>query len=242
MQNAISHTQQSEPKQAHYLQHVPFEGLAAIEPWLDNNGYHISATRLYLGEKLPKTDEIDLLIIMGGPMSVHDEADYPWLVEEKQFIKQLIKQGCPILGICLGSQLIASVSGASVFPNQYKEIGWFPIERAVSSEQADVFQFPDQTNVFHWHGETFDLPDNAVRLASSTACINQAFQLGRNIIGLQFHLETTPASAAAIVSNCAGELIEAPYIQSAATITQTGIDRYQAINQLLMDVMAYLTR
>jgi len=112
---------------AHYLQHVPFEGLASIGRWLDAAGYEISATRLFDPEKLPSLDNIDLLVIMGGPMSVNDEKAFPWLAAEKQFVRDAIDSGKAVLGICLGAQLIASALGARVYPNAVKEIGWFPI-------------------------------------------------------------------------------------------------------------------
>lgn len=229
-------------KRAHYLQHVEFEGLAAIEPWLEQNDFSISASRLYLGEPLPAAEDCDLLIIMGGPMSVHDEVEFPWLMAEKQFIRQVIERGVAVLGICLGAQLIAEVMGGSVYPNRHKEIGWFPVQRAVQAAENPVFQFPAQTMVFHWHGETFTLPDNAVLLASSEACSNQAFQLGPNVIGLQFHLETTPESASAILHHCEHELVTAPYIQQTQAIKQVEPAQYVVLNEVLSAILAYLTR
>jgi GMP synthase - Glutamine amidotransferase domain len=113
---------------AHYLQHVPFEGLGSIEPWLLDAGYEISNTQFFNSRVLPDIEDIDLLVVMGGPMSVNDETGHPWLVEEKKFIKNTIKAGKPVLGICLGAQLIANSMGSNVFSNSEKEIGWFPIE------------------------------------------------------------------------------------------------------------------
>ncbi|MCG8095592.1 MAG: gamma-glutamyl-gamma-aminobutyrate hydrolase family protein, partial [Candidatus Thiodiazotropha endolucinida] len=200
---------------AHYLQHVPFEDLGSIENWLKRSGYEITSTRLYESEGLPGIESVDLLVIMGGPMSVNDDQEFPWLVEEKEFIKKVIESGKPVLGICLGAQLIACSLGAEVFSNSVKEIGWIPI-RATDSNNQSVFLFPEETDVFHWHGETFNLPMGATRIAESAACENQAYQIGKHVIGLQFHLETTPVSAQAIVENCRDELIEGEYIQSAA--------------------------
>ncbi|MES9892346.1 MAG: amidotransferase, partial [Candidatus Thiodiazotropha sp.] len=170
---------------AHYLQHVPFEGLGSIENWLKHAGYEITSTRLYESEELPGIERIDLLVIMGGPMSVNDDQDFPWLVGEKEFIKKVIESGKPVLGICLGAQLIACSLDAEVFSNSVKEIGWIPI-RAAGSDNPSVFQFPEETDVFHWHGETFNLPLGAIRIAESAACKNQAYQIGKHVIGLQF--------------------------------------------------------
>ena len=131
--------------------------------------------------------------------------NFPWLVSEKQFIREAIRSGKPVLGICLGAQLIASAMGAGVYRNPLKEIGWFPI-RGISSNDSSVFCFPPSMIVFHWHGETFDLPPGATRLAKSDGCENQAFQFGQSVIGLQFHLETTPLAAREMVLNCRNEL------------------------------------
>ena len=223
---------------AHYLQHVAFEGLGCIEPWLVAAGYEVTCTRLFAGEQLPALEEIDLLVVMGGPMSVNDEADYPWLVEEKAFVHQAIAAEMPVLGICLGAQLMASAMGARVYPNAVKEIGWFPVQGVVLSGEG--FCFPESVEVFHWHGETFDLPEGAVHLARSEACVNQAFQIGRRAIGLQFHLETTPASAEAIATQCRDDLVPALYVQSEDEILAVPAERYEAINALMTDMLAYL--
>lgn len=223
---------------AHYLQHVPFEGLGSIEHWLQCMGYDITATRFFEGSQLPHIEDIDMLIIMGGPMSVNDAQDYPWLTEEKHFIRRFIATGKPVLGICLGAQLIASAAGGKVFPNAVKEIGWHPVQGISCAN--DVFIFPDETLAFHWHGETFSLPPEAIRIASSQACQNQAFQIDRNVIGLQFHLETTPAVARSIVTHCHDELVAAPYIQSEQEILSAPPQYYDTIHALMADVLAYL--
>lgn len=225
--------------QAHYLQHVPFEGLGSIAPWLQNAGYEISCTQLFNTEELPEIADIDLLIVMGGPMSVNDGLEYPWLAAEKQFIKNAVEAEIPVLGICLGAQLIASSMGGKVSQNSVKEIGWFPV-KAVQPKRSFVFQFPEETSVFHWHGETFNLPNGAIQIARSEGCENQAFQIGNNIIGLQFHLETTPISAQAIVENCGDELVDGEYIQSEADILSVPEERYLSINRLMVNVLEYL--
>ena len=226
---------------AHYLQHVPFEGLGSIEAWLRSAGYAISCTPFYSSTVLPSVEDIDFLVVMGGPMSVNDEADYPWLVEEKEFIRQFIATGKPVVGICLGAQLIACAMGGAVFANKEKEIGWFPIT-SVDSRGADIFRFPESMTVFHWHGETFSLPPGSIRIAESAGCENQAFQLGNNVVGLQFHLETTPQSAQDIVANCSDELVAGKYIQSEQEILSIPDQQYDDINQAMSVLLDYLQR
>ena len=196
----------------HVLQHVPFEGIGSMERWLAKRDASVGYTRFYESAKLPDPRRVDLVIAMGGPMSVNDEPDHPWLVPEKEFIRQAIRLGLPVIGICLGAQLIASALGAKVYSGRHTEIGWFPLEAVDTGE--DVFRMPSDVPVFHWHGETFDLPIGAVHLAKSDACENQAFQIGRNVVGLQFHLETTPESAALILEHCGDELVPGEHVQT----------------------------
>lgn len=224
---------------AHYLQHVPFEGLGSIESWLLKAGYEISSTKFFDSGLLPVIKDVDFLVVMGGPMSVNDETEYPWLLKEKDFIRSVMETGKPVLGICLGAQLIANAMGGEVFPNAVKEIGWFPIE-PVKSENKSIFQFTQELEVFHWHGETFNLPKGAVQIAKSKGCVNQAFQIGRNVIGLQFHLETTPVSAQAIVENCKDELVEGAFIQTEAEILSAHQEQYSSINKVMGSVLEYL--
>jgi GMP synthase-like glutamine amidotransferase len=226
---------------AHYLQHVPFEGLGSIEHWLETAGFAITCTQFFHPLTLPAVQEIDLLVVMGGPMSVNDETAFPWLVAEKTFIREVIEAGKPVLGICLGAQLIASAMGARVYANPQKEIGWFPIT-GVASHDRSLFGFPASMDVFHWHGETFDLPVGATLLAQSEACRHQAFQLGSSVIGLQFHLETTTESARQIVTHCREELVPAEYIQTEQAILSTPNERYDAINRYMGEVLGYLQR
>ncbi len=224
---------------AHYLQHVPFEGPGIIEPWLKAEGYEITSTRFYDSTLLPDWTEVDLLIIMGGPMSVNDESEYPWLGEEKKFIRSCVEKEVSVLGICLGAQLIASSMGARVYPNSVKEIGWFPVEEMPAAD-GRAFCFPPSQEVFHWHGETFDLPSGAYHLARSTGCENQAFQLGRSVIGVQFHLESTPESVQELVSHCRAELIPSKYVQSEPAILAAAPEKYDAINKLMVKILCYL--
>lgn len=225
----------------HYLQHVPFEGLGSIEQWAINQGHQLSVTRLYAGDPLPVLDSFDMLIIMGGPMSINDEFEHVWLKAEKWFVKQVIAADKPILGICLGAQLLAETLGGSVHPGKEKEIGWFPItfdKAFVSSELGQ--RFPETINVFHWHGETFSLPADAHPIASSEACNNQGFIYNKKFIGLQFHLEMTALSAENIISHSTHELVPAPYIQSEEELLGDSI-RFTETNKFMQIFMEYLT-
>jgi len=223
----------------HVLLHVSFEDLGSMAGWLKVHRADISYTRFYEDPTLPEQNGLDLIIAMGGPMSANDETTLPWLRPEKQFIKDAVEQGVPVLGVCLGAQLIAAALGARVYASPVKEVGWFPIEGTPG--MADSFSFPAKCTVFHWHGETFDLPAGAVRLARSAACANQAFQIGRHVIGLQFHLETTPETAGAIIDNCGGELTPGgPYIQTASELRKEPAAAYAGINSLMEKVLSYL--
>jgi GMP synthase-like glutamine amidotransferase len=222
---------------AHVLQHVPFEGLGSIEPWLVARGAAIGYTRFFAQDPLPSLDKVDFLIAMGGPMSVNDETALPWLKPEKQTIRQAIARDIPVLGVCLGAQLIASALGAPVYQNPVKEIGWFPIQ---STDPAGVYRLPSECTAFHWHGETFDVPPGAVRLSGSAVCANQAFQLKTNVIGLQFHLEVTRENVEAMIENCRHELVPNAHVQTAAEILAAPAERYQRITAVMADLLGYL--
>jgi GMP synthase-like glutamine amidotransferase len=221
----------------HYLQHVPFEGLGAIEKFCKEKELQLSCTRLFAGGSLPASDSFDWLIIMGGPMGIHDHDEYPWLVDEKTFIRQAIEAGKIVLGICLGAQLIADVLGAKVYFSGHREIGWFEIIRSSGVGKTILAQaLPKRAEVFHWHGDTFELPDGAVRLARSEACTNQGFIWDNRVVALQFHLETTMESAAGLVKNCRNELDGSRFVQSKEEILADR-SRFSQLNQILFAVL-----
>lgn len=225
----------------HYLQHVPFEGPGSIEQWAYANGHTLSHTRLYAGDHLPALDRFDLLIILGGPMSVHDMYEHVWLKAEKWFIKQVIEVGKPILGICLGAQLLAETLGGSVTKGKEKEIGWFPVTLSPEFTTSELGQhLPEVMEVFHWHGETFTIPDGATRIASSAVCENQGFIYGNNIVALQFHLETTQTSAESLITHGEDELVSAPFIQNADEMLADA-QRFTEVNRLMQIIMEHLT-
>ena len=202
----------------YWIQHVEFEGLGCIEPWLEENGHDAACIRLWAGDVFPDPGEVDGLIVMGGPMGIYDDDQYLWLADEKGFINEVIDRDKPVLGICLGAQLIADVLGADVRPGEQKEIGFYEcrasVPLALNDRAGRSALFPKRFVPFHWHGDTFGLPDGAVRLASSEVTENQAFRYKDNVLALQFHLETTERSLMSLYDNCCGEICDAPFIQT----------------------------
>jgi GMP synthase-like glutamine amidotransferase len=227
---------------AHCLQHEPFEGMAIIEEWLTHNYFEISYTRFYETDHLPSPDDIDWLVIMGGGMSVNDEQILPWLVAEKQFIRECIEAGKVVVGICLGAQLIANSLGAKVYQNHKKEIGWFPIQKCSNLKSKFFAKFPEEIEVFHWHGETFDLPLGAELIASSKACKNQIFVINDKVVGFQCHLETTAESLTSLSDACRSELVPATYIQSEDQMIQDEKKYSEPMHQILFQILDNLLK
>lgn len=226
----------------HHLQHVPFEGLGSIEPVLKEKGHQLSCTLLYDDQQLPSVSGIDWLIVMGGPMGIYDENQYPWLNAEKRFIKKAIESEKIVLGICLGAQLIADAMGAKVYKNQHREIGWFNIKRSPEAEGTILFKvIPDQVEAFHWHGDTFDIPKGAKALAESQACQNQGFIVNDRIVAFQFHLESTLQSVNELIENCRDELDGSQYVQSENEILSAGRE-FTDINQVMCSVLEAMER
>lgn len=224
----------------HYFQHVPFEGLGSIEEWVRHGRHTLSATRFYRSEPLPAVEDVDLLVVLGGPMNIYEEARYPWLADEKRFVEQAISAGMNVLGVCLGAQLVADVLGARVYANADKEIGWFNIETTEAASTSKLFAaFPQRLEVFHWHGDTFDLPAGALHVASSAGCAHQAFIYNEQVIGLQFHMETTPASAQQIIAHCGDEIVEGRYIQT-PQVMLADATRFDAINRNMQGLLERL--
>jgi GMP synthase-like glutamine amidotransferase len=222
----------------HCLQHVPFEGPARIAHWAEQRGHALTSCHLHAGDPLPQVDTFDRLVIMGGPMGVGDEAELAWLKPEKSLIAEAVASGRSVVGICLGAQLLAEVLGAQVYPNGDKEIGWFPIEWTEAARAHPLCQgLPTAPAVFHWHGDTFDLPPGVLHLATSAACRNQAFLADGRLLGLQFHLESTPRSVAAICAHCAAEIVPGPYIQEVAQMHGVEPGCYRIINGMLETLM-----
>jgi len=223
----------------HWLQHVRFEALGSMGPWLTAHGIDPVPTALFAGQPLPDPAQLDGLILMGGPMSVNDEAVHPWLAPEKRLVAAVVAAGKPVLGICLGAQLIAAACGAGVYPNDQREVGWLDVALTAGAKAHPLGRvLPERFTAFHWHGETFDLPHGAVHLAQSAACRHQAFALGANAVGLQFHLETTGQSAQALITHCPEDLRPGPFVQTRGEILGDP-NRFEAANALMAAVLTW---
>lgn len=215
----------------HWLQHIAFEDLGCIAPWLTARQAVVTQTRLYADESLPSAEDFDWLIVMGGPMNVDEEAEYPWLKAEKQLIRDVHAAGRKLLGICLGAQLIAVALGAPVTRNAQQEIGWFPVRMNAGASQSKLFiGFPETFAALHWHGDTFAIPSGAQWLASSEACAHQAYAIDNRVAAIQFHLEVTAANARVWFEHDQPEA--ARYVQSRAEIL-SDISRYADSNRLM---------
>jgi GMP synthase-like glutamine amidotransferase len=179
---------------------------------------------------------------MGGPMSVGDESEYAWLTAEKHFIKEAIAENKTVLGICLGSQLIANVLGAKVYPNKKKEIGWFPVSLTEEGKSNRITKdLPPEMIVLHWHGDTFELPEGAIHLIKTDVCSNQAFVYNNKVVGLQFHFEATPDSLQTMINNCRAELVADDFIQTEQEIL-ANIDLCATTNKYLSTILNNLVR
>jgi GMP synthase (glutamine-hydrolysing) len=178
------------------LQHIECEPPGVYEDVLLERGIDIQRVELDRGETLPPWREFDALIAMGGPMSVNDDADHPWLTDEKRAIADAVHAGVPFWGVCLGVQLLAASLGARVYPGPAPEVGLMNVTLSDAALADPVFEgLPREVLTLQWHGDTFDLPDGAVALAGSPAYPNQAFRWGKRAYGVQFHLEVSTEMA-----------------------------------------------
>jgi GMP synthase-like glutamine amidotransferase len=177
------------------LQHIACEPPGVFEDVLRERGAELHRVELDEGEPLPDWREFDAIVAMGGPMSANDDADLPWLRDEKSAIGDAVRAGTPFWGVCLGVQLLAASLGARVYPGPEPEVGLLPVELTLDGMVDPVFEgLPHELLTLQWHGDTFDLPHAAVRLAGSPAYPNQAFRV-QNAYGVQFHLEVSGAMA-----------------------------------------------
>lgn len=225
-------------KRVHCLQHVPFEGLGMIRTWLSDRGYQLTRTRLYENESPPDADHFDWLIVLGGPMGVHDEDRYPWLRGEKELIGAALAADKGVIGICLGAQLVAECLGAPVTTGE-TEIGWLPLKASPEGMKHPLGRMLDGATVLHWHSDTFAIPEGAVPLACSEACPNQGYVYGDKVLGLQFHLEVTREDAQRMCRESHPGTVPSPWVQPPEDILGDP-DRFPAINGMMKRVLEYM--
>jgi GMP synthase-like glutamine amidotransferase len=252
----------------HYLQHVPYEGIGRVRDWVASRGHELSGTAMWTGTAgarapaagptgaadaagntpplgaatLPDPGDVDLLVVMGGPMNVYEDREYPWLPDERAFIAACIARGAAVLGICLGAQLLAVALGGEVTRAPHMEIGWLPVELTEAARRLPGFaHFPRRFVTLQWHGDTFSIPPSAVHAASSEAVANQALACdGGRVIGLQFHLEETPESLAELVAAAGAELpAPGPWISTAEELLSPNAP-YDACQELLFGLLDYM--
>lgn len=217
-------------KSAIAIRHVGFEDLGAFAPALRAAGYHVDYWDIGEQElRALEPVETDLLIVLGGPIGVYEDAAYPFLAEETAILEQRLAANRPTLGICLGAQLIARAAGARVFPSGAKEIGFAPITLTEAGRSSCLAPFANEPMTLHWHGDTFDLPAGATRLASTDLCENQAFAMGPNIVGFQFHPEAPAKGFEKWLVGHAAELaaanIHVPRLRAAAQVHGPELER-----------------
>jgi len=211
----------------HIIQHLEHENAGCILPWAHKGNHQLSYTYLFQQQfEFPTVDDLDMLIILGGTMGAYEEEKFPWLSSEKDFIRQAIDANKVILGICLGSQILAEVLGSKVYPHNKKEIGFFPIYKTEAARhEGALAHIPATWTVFHWHGDIFDLPPGAVHLFFSNVCSQQGFKRGK-CFGFQFHGEVNDELLHSMINHERNELIKDDYVQ-----TETEILSYTVMNE-----------
>lgn len=203
----------------HCLQHGAGEGPALIQVWAEEKKIPFTVTELDRGQALPSLESFDALVVMGGHMGVYEEGEYPWLRAEKAFLKEAIAAGKKILGVCLGSQLLAEAAGGTVKKGPHWEVGWHEVEWTDAARANPLFaEMPPRFRAFHWHGDEFSLPPGAELLASSHAYPHQAFQIGEKLVGVQFHPEVTEDTLLDWVQSSLCEIPKEKFVQRADEI------------------------
>lgn len=204
------------------VQHVSHEGLGTFEPSFKAAGCVLQTLNVFEPKiAWPSVSDLGGLVLMGGPQSVYEQGRYPYLTKEITLIKDAVRAEKPVLGVCLGAQLLAAALGAKVTKNPQKEIGWHPLMREPGADGDSLFELFGQTEtVFQWHGDTFSLPKGAVQLSSAPLCQQQAFRFGKHAYGLQFHVEVTEAMIRSWIQANKAELAALRGVIDPATIRQ----------------------
>ncbi|MDD2943581.1 MAG: type 1 glutamine amidotransferase [bacterium] len=214
------------------FQHVWYDNPGYIARYLASRGVIVSTTHFSRPEpKIPALDDIDGLVILGGPMGTYEETDYPWLVPEKEFIREAVRAGKKVLGICLGSQLLAEVLGGRVYRGSRPEVGWGRVTAlSPAASNKSLSSIVCGTTVLHWHSDTYELPPGAQRIFSSSQFPEQGFVWGENVLALQFHMEFIPENLPGLMQRSPGihfgegdipsyeELLKGPFDEANAVL------------------------
>lgn len=218
-----------------YIQHVAYEDLGVIDVWAQERGFTLTAYKPFLGDALPAMHEFDWLIILGGPQSALDVDKIDYLQREVDFIQKAFIAEKPILGICLGAQLMGVARGGCAARSPEKEMGCFPIELTQDAKHDPIFNsFPEQFESLHWHSDMIGLPDDAVVLAKSAGCPHQVVRFAKNAYGLQCHLEFNQPRMQKLIDKAYHELTPSTYLQSKEQILQTN---FSAVNQMMLQFL-----
>jgi len=199
----------------HYFQHDHFEDLGYIGDWAASRNFTTSVTRFDLNPELPLIDSFDWLVVLGGKMGVNDSAEFPWIADEIEFIKKVIHSGKIVIGICLGSQLVAKALGARVYKNMEQEIGFLPVYFNKSALNDSIFRhFPAELTVMHMHFDVFEIPSGATAMANSAVTLCQAFRYMKNVFAFQFHFEITESNAPVFIREITPEIVPGRHVQT----------------------------
>ena len=224
----------------HTLIHAPFEGLGVIRGWLSEKNHFLHETHTYRGDPLPRVENFDWLIIMGGPQSLQKLEKYLYLKDELRLINEALQSNKLILGICLGAQLIAEALGAKTVSSPETEIGVFPLHLTGKGYTDPILRhFPDPFNATHWHHDMPGLPEEAVILASSSGCPRQIIRFRRGVYGIQCHLELTSADISKMIDHGSHDLISGRYIQTKYELLN---HNYTENNQLMFLFLNYFSQ
>lgn len=221
----------------HHIMHADFETLGVINDWAKEKGHSVTGTKLYKSEKLPGVNDFDLLIVLGGPQSPLKVNQYPYLLDEIEFIKQAIAANKKVLGFCLGAQLISeALLGAKTNQSPEKEVGIYPIRLTEAGKKDRLFSgFPEVFDAIHWHNDMPGIPVGAELLATSEGCPIQALRYSDKVYGFQFHMEITCEGIADLIHHCPGDLKSSRFTQTEHELRRADLNSIHDRMKLILD-------
>jgi len=222
--------------------HASFETPGVIEAWAKDKDFEFGGTRTYANDELPESSEVDFLVVLGGPQSPLRIDQYPYLQDEINLISRVIKEGKPVIGFCLGSQLIAEALGAQTQRSPEKEVGVFPIQLTQAGQSDPILKhLPTDFDVLHWHHDMPGISEDAVLLAQSAGCPHQAFRVGDRIYGFQFHMEPTKKSIQPLLKNAVDDLTPSKYTQTPEEILSSDFETMNERMKFILDSIVTIT-